>query len=424
MPSPGEIVLPALPVWLALVLLLPKRRGAVLARLRAAAAGERRHPFGPPLQPPDGVSPSFVRSLLAELPRCVELGVPLWLMALAAEQRGRRRRRLEAAEHAASPTGWMWARALGRLSDEELERRLSDAGYPLPAIKVERPSDALRLGPPTSWLRDLGVGAADASPASVASGNGRYPTAFESPRLSVQILGGLHVRLGGEDLTAKLLDRPTLSYLWQYLLIRAVQGAGPLLRSAVGDELYPSVDHDTQHARIRRRLHDIQHKLPAFGRCLVVTDRDLRFDLESCDLDVVTILKLAADVDASGSSGPELLAGSMVRALEDAAAAAAAEPLPQWEELEYSINRGRGQSGEHVRTLRTRIVEARATILARLGTHYLAQRSANRAVRALEDAFNLDPGRADVAEVLARAREAAGDRARAANVRDRYMRRE
>lgn len=422
MPSPAEIVLPALPVWLALVLLLPKRRGAMRARLRATAAGERRHPFGPPLQAPDGVSSSFVRSLLAELPRCVELGVPLWLAALTAEQRGRRRQRLAAAEHAASPTGWMWARALGRLSDEELERRLSDAGYPPPATKVERPSHVMHVGPPTSWLRDLGAGATDASPVSAATGNGRHQPASGPPRLSVQILGGLHVRLGREDLTAKLLDRPTLSYLWQYLLIRALQGAGPLPRSAVGDELYPSVDHDTQHARIRRRLHDIQHKLPAFGRCLVVTDRDLRFDLESCDLDVVAILKLAADVNTSGSSAPELLTGSMVRALEDAAAAAAAEPLPQWEELEYSINRGRGQSGDHLRALRTRIVEARASVLARLGTHYLAQRSAGRAVRALEDAFNLDPGRMELAEVLARALEAAGDRARAADIRDRYMR--
>jgi hypothetical protein len=422
MPSPSEFIIPALPLWLALVLLVPKRTGSIRARLRATAAGERRHPFGPPLQPVEGTSSRFLRLLVAELPRCLELGVPLWLATLTAEYRGCQRRRLAAAEHAASPAGWMWARSLGRLSDEELERRLSDAGYPPPAVRVERPSYAVRPPPPARWLRDLGVG--EAETAADPGGNGRHqPAPSPSPRLSVQLLGSLRVSQGREDITTKLLDRPTLSYLWQYLLLRSIEGSGPLARSAVADEVYPRVDPETQHARIRRRLHDLQHKLPEFGRCILVTDRDLQFDLESCDVDVVKILALAEDVRRTGSSGPELLADSMARALEDAAAATAAEPLPQWEELEHSINRGHGQSGEYMATLRGRIVKARATILARLGAHYLARRSFGQAVTALDEAFNLDSG-PDVADLLGRALEATGDRARAADIRDRYVRRE
>jgi DNA-binding SARP family transcriptional activator len=426
MPSPSEILLPALVLWLALVLLVPKRPwSTILARLSAAATGERRHPFGPPLQPAEGIPSRFTRLLVAELPRCVELGVPLWLATLAAEHRGFRRRRLAAAEHAASPAGWMWARALGRLSDEDLERRLTDAGYPAPAAKVRLPSQPRPSGPPPSWLHDLNVGAAEPAPDPTGSGNGRHqPTPVSSPRISVQVLGSLRVRLGEEDVTAELLARPTLSYLWQYLLLRAIQGSGPVPRSAVADEVYPGVDSETQHARIRRRLHDLQHKLPAFGRCMVVTDRDLRFDLESCDVDVVEILKLADDAGRSDSSGPTLLAGSMARALEDAVAATAVEPLPEWDELEYTVNRGRGQSGEHVRALRARVVEARGTLLARLGAHYLARRSAGQAVTTLDEAFRLHPGRDGVAEMLARALEAAGDGARAADVRRRYVQRE
>jgi uncharacterized protein HemY len=114
----------------------------------------------------------------------------------------------------------------------------------------------------------------------------------------------------------------------------------------------------------------------------------------------------------------------MVRELEDAAAAASSEPLPQWEELEHSVNRGRGQSGEHVRVLRARVVQARAAILARLGAHYVARRSAGQAVRVLDEAFSLDPGRDGVAAMLAQALEAAGDRARASDVRQRYVHRE
>lgn len=426
MPSPSEIVLPALPLWLALVVVMPKRSwGTIRTRLAATAAGERRHPFGPPLPPAERISSRFLRLLVAELPRCLELGVPLWLVTLAAEHRGFRRRRLARAEHAASPAGWMWARMVGRISDEELECRLSDAGYPAPAAKAVRISSLPHSGPPPSWLRDLEIGAAEPSPDPAPSANRRHqPEKVFSPRLSVRTLGGLRVCLGAEDLTAHLLARPTLSYLWQYLLLRAVQGAGPVPRPAVADELYPGVDPETQHARLRRRLHDLQHKLPALGRCLVVTDRDLRFDPESCDVDVVEILKFADDARTSDSSGPALLAGSMVRALEDAVAATAAELLPQWEELEYTVNRGRGQSGEHVRALRARLVEARAVLLARLGAHYLGRREPARAVAALDEAFRLDPGREGLAEILARALEAAGERAQAADVRRRYVQRE
>ncbi len=422
MPSPSEILLSALPVWLALVLLMPKRQWSTIrARLAATARGERHHPFGPPLPPADGISSRFVALLVAELPRCLELGVPLWLATLAAEHRGLRHRRLAAAEHAASPTGRMWARVLGRLSDEDLERRLADADYPAPAAKVQRPSFAPHPGPAPSWLRDLDLGSAERSP----SGYGRrQPTPLSSPRLSIQMLGGMRVRLGEEDLTAELLARPTLSYLWQYLLLRAVQGSGAVARAAVADEVYPGVDSETQHARIRRRLHDLQHKLPALGHYVVVTDRDLQFDLENCDVDVVEILKLADDAGTSGSSAPALLAGSMARALEDAVAATTAEPLPQWDELEYTVNRGRGQSGEHVRALRARLVEARPALLTRLGGHYLARRSAGQAVTTLDEAFRLDPACDGVAEMMARALEMAGDVARAADVPQRYVRRE
>jgi len=78
--------------------------------------------------------------------------------------------------------GWMWARALGRFSDEELERRLSDGGYPPPAAKVERPSYALRLQPPGEWLRDLGVDAADAPQAPAAGATGDISSRQAPPR--------------------------------------------------------------------------------------------------------------------------------------------------------------------------------------------------------------------------------------------------
>src|SRR5262245_27375190 len=110
MPSWPEIALSAALLWLALALVIPKRDwGTLRGRLAATAAGERRHLFGPPLPVSDGVSSTFRRLLLAELPRWLELGVPLWLATLAAEYQGFQQRRLAAAALAATPTGWMWA---------------------------------------------------------------------------------------------------------------------------------------------------------------------------------------------------------------------------------------------------------------------------------------------------------------------------
>ena len=130
--------------------------------------------------------------------------MPLWLAALTAEHRGRELRRLASAEHAASPAGWMWARALGRLSDEDLERRLSDAGYPPPAGKVVRPSYVLRPPTPAAWLRDLGIGEAEA--AAGTGGNGRHqPTQAPSPRLSVQLIGSTPRISGRHDEAAQVL---------------------------------------------------------------------------------------------------------------------------------------------------------------------------------------------------------------------------
>ena len=67
-------------------------------------------------------------------------------------------------------------------------------------------------------------------------------------------------------------------------------------------------------------------------------------------------------------------------ALEDAVGTTAGEFLPHWDDLELAVNRGRGEAGDrgrgeagdHGRNLRARLLDARATLLARLGSHYLA----------------------------------------------------
>ena len=235
--------------------------------------------------------------------------------------------------------------------------------------------------------------------------------------LSVQTLGTLRVCLGDTDLTAKLHARPTVSFLWQYLLVRAMHVRGqPIPRSVVADELYPGVDRERQLERLRKRLFHMQANLPELTRRLEVTERDLMLDVDGCQVDAVEILRLAGE-----NRGAGLLAEPIVVEIESAIAAAAAEFLPDWDDLQQTIAEGRGTAEEYVRSLRSQLQDARVALLARLGSHFLARREAGRAASILDEAFRLDPARKGLAEDLATALEAAGHRARAAEVRRRHV---
>ncbi len=421
MPSLAEALASAAVLWLALGLALPKRSwGTMRIRLLAAAAGERRHAFGPPFEADVDVSPAGFRHILAaEVPRCLELGVPLWLATLRAEYVGWQRRRSARVRWASSPAGWIWAHLRGQIDEEELCRRLADAGHPKLADKA-RLRFAQRYAMPAGWLRDLeddGLGPAP-SPYP-ANGGGKHAMSAGAP-LVVQTLGSLKISAGDVDLTADLLSAPTMSFLWQYLLMRTLLDPGrPVPRTVPADELYLGVEHERQLERLRRLISRMHTKSPAISRSLKVTERDLLLDIEACQIDVVEILRLVADTRGKG-----LLPEPVVAQIESAIAALAAEWLPDWDELQQSINGGRGAAEEYVRAVRVRLQGARVALLVRLGSHFLALKEAARAVSALDQAFMLDPDRDGLADELANALEAAGHRARAAEVRRRFVQRE
>jgi DNA-binding SARP family transcriptional activator len=408
-------------LWLVLALVVPKRNWRTIGmRLRSTANGERRHPFGPPRQPQSDVSSGFLRLLASEAPRCLELGVPLWLAVLRAEYLGWQRRRLAEAKWASSPTGWTWARLRGRISEEELHRRLSDGFYPSPAVKAQLRFRLPYAMPPMSWLRNQNQDLLEPPPNPPSAANGQRQG--EAPLiakalLTVQTLGTLKVCLGATDLTAKLHARPTVSFLWQYLLLRTLHAPGQAIpRSVVADELYPGVDRERQLERLRKRLFHMQANLPELTDRLEVTERDLMLDLDACQVDAVEILHLAGE-----NRGAGLLSEPIVAEIEAAIAAAAAEFLPDWDDLQQTISGGRGTAEEYVRSLRAQLQDARVALLARLGSHFLARREAGRAASILDEAFRLDPARKGLAEDLATALEAAGHRTRAAELRRRHV---
>src|ERR1700737_3825878 len=83
------IMLSLLAIWLLFVLLVPKRAVNSLAgRLHATALGHRVYVCAPPAE----LGRGFAMSGLGEGVRLIQVGLPVYLLCLWAEARGRRRR--------------------------------------------------------------------------------------------------------------------------------------------------------------------------------------------------------------------------------------------------------------------------------------------------------------------------------------------
>jgi hypothetical protein len=354
-----ETVSSILILWLALVLVVPKRDCRTIpARLRATAAGERYYLFGPPDLRRWGKG-DFWDRLSAEVPRCLELGVPLWLVALKVEELSRRRRIECEAAWANSPLGWMWRHLNGELSEAELHQLYEWRGLPLPAPKAQVPRLPVYSMPPMSWLRERKV--------DLANGDLEWWKAFSDDedgggRIKVRTLGEFQVLSpNGIDLTPELRRRPVACYIWQYSLVRAIlESERGIPRNGIADELYPGIDVKEQLKRLRQRLHDFQRRLPPeFGKAMMIGERELRFNLKKCLVDTVEVLQLAAAVRAGRSSALDPKQDARLKA---AASAAATEFLPDWLDLQQDVNEGRGGAEEYIQTIRIQVQSACTTL--------------------------------------------------------------
>ena len=399
----------------ALYLVLPKRSWRQIGpRLREVRTGRRRHVFGPPTlvsasSDSQGTFALLRHRFAAEWRRLLELGVVGWILALAAEEQGRRRRQELLSQWQLAPPGLVFRHLSGEIDADRVEATVAEQGCSL-ATKATRQMRPRLVVPAVAWLREsqrlVPVDGAlrDGQPVEVAG-------------LQVQTIGLLRIATPTEDLTTDLLKRPTLAFLWQYLLVRALlnQRVG-VTRDAIADELYAGVDPSQQRKRLSHRLYDFQKLLkPELVATVIVGELDLRFDLDCCDVDVARILGLAEQVrEAEG-----LLGHSAFKAINDLLPTASAEFLPDWEDLEQTVTGGRGTSGDLVRQVRQRLEDSRITLLVALGEHHLSARNPGQAVLALEEAYELRPDRVDVVSKLIDALEAAGQGTRAKELRGR-----
>jgi len=412
--------------WAVLFLAMPKRAlGTLAVRLRLVRSGSRLHVLGPPGIP--GVSSEDAslarlrKQIGAEWWRLIELGGITWVLALAGENRGRARRQERLALWQRGPSGLLWRCLLGELAPDRMEAAVADLGCKV-APKATRQLRSHYVVPPMAWLRE-----GESRPAQPTASMGLLPQPGgesqeppdPTPELQVQTLGTLRVITAAEDLTAGLLRRPTLAFIWQYLLIRALLNSrAGVHRDALADELYPGIDPSQQRKRLSHRLYDLQKFLrPELLDAIAISDLEVGFRIERCRIDVASIFQLAQE--AKRTEG--LLARSQLQELSDLLAVASAEFLPDWEDLEQAVTEGRGTSGDLVRHVRQRLEEARVTLLAALGDHELAARNPGPAVLALEEAYELRPDRLDVVSKLIDALEAGGQHGRAKELRRRGL---
>src|SRR5205823_3515265 len=178
-----------------------------------------------------------------------------------------------------------------------------------------------------------------AAPARLA--HAEHPAQLSGP-LTIRSLGNLQLLYAGEDLTARLLRAPTLCFIWLFLLTHAaVRPRSSVHRQVLAEEAFPGIDPEQQRGRLRGRLSDLQHDLPAILADRVKVDGDLlSLDLETVEFDVARLRSTADDLAA----GTGLLTEAAMKAIAVAIANYGGEYLPVWEEVERQTTSGRGSA--------------------------------------------------------------------------------
>jgi DNA-binding SARP family transcriptional activator len=370
-------MLSLLAIWLLFVLLVPKRGVNSLGeRLRATAQGHRVYVFAPPAE----LGRGFAMSGMAEGIRLTQLGLPVYLMCLWAEARGRRRR-------LAMPS-------------------TTTSSLP-PAPKAHPPVRRQYVLPPMAWRREW--------EATLLS---RSPDASGSAPLTIRSLGNLQLLYAGEDLTARLLRAPTLCFIWLFLLTHAAaRPRSAVHRQVLAEEAFPGIDPEQQRGRLRGRLSDLQHDLPAVLANRVKVDGDLlQLDLDTAEFDVARLRSTADDLAA----GTGLLTEAGIKAIEAGIASYAGEYLPIWDEVERQTTGGRGPAGDLVRAVRTLTDDLQTQLLVRLARHHEARRDSPQTIPLLEEVLRRRPDREDVAQILMAAYRDTGQMIRARQLETTY----
>jgi DNA-binding SARP family transcriptional activator len=231
-------------------------------------------------------------------------------------------------------------------------------------------------------------------------------------------LGTFQLLHGDQDLAPELLARPTLCFIWLYLLSHSViHPAVPVHRQLLADETFPGIDSDQQRARLRHRLYAFQRVLPAvIAERIRVEGEFVRLEPAGTRLDVVSLRETAEEWGSSTG----LLPQEGITDVEGATANCGGEYLPIWDELEQQLTRGRGAAGEVVRSIRQLVEGLHTSLLIRLAHHHHARRHHGHLIPLLEEVLRRRPDREDAASLLVSAYRETGQSNRAQQLENSY----
>jgi len=229
-------------------------------------------------------------------------------------------------------------------------------------------------------------------------------------------IGRIQLLTSSADLTASLMGKPVIGFLWLYLLARSVRTAGDrVTRASITDEVAHGVNDP--RGRLRGYLRDLT-RLPApLGSMIKVDDEMISFDLGEQDADYAQLRRLALRVrQSSGSLDDELLRRGQVLLSE----LGDGEFLTGFEDMEKRVTQGRGVAGQVVAEVRVQIDGMRADLADAVAKALLDRGQAALAVSLLEPIVARSVERDDLARTLINALRDCGQHTRAAEIRRRF----
>ncbi len=235
-------------------------------------------------------------------------------------------------------------------------------------------------------------------------------------RPMIRTIGRIQMLTGTGDLTASLMGKPVIGFLWLYLLARSVRTAGDrVTRASITDEVAHGVNDP--RGRLRGYLRDLTKLPQPLGSMVKVDDEMIGFDLGDHDADFTQLRSMASRVrQTSGSLDDDLLrtAKSLLFELGDG------EFLPGFEDMEKRVTQGRGVAGQVVAEVRVQIDGMRADLADAVAKALLDRGQAALAVSLLEPIVARSVERDDLARTLINALRESGQHARAAEIRRRF----